>query len=110
MFRVQRLATLPDVHTVSAALPPTTATVGGTQLDRNGPRVESGYEEDLTRAEHAVEVSYHGEYELDDSTLADAGLLDDHYGALGGWVASTLVRLADLHLDFLPPDEEEATP
>jgi hypothetical protein len=110
VFRVQRLSSLPDVHTVSTALPPTSAAVGGTELERHGPRVESGYDDDLTNAEHAVEVSYHGEYELDDATLADAGLLDDHYGALGGWIASTLVRLADLQLDFLPPDEEEATP
>jgi hypothetical protein len=24
-------------------------------------------------------------------------LLDDHFGALGGWIAATLVKLADLH-------------
>jgi hypothetical protein len=31
-------------------------------------------------------------------------LLDEHFGALGGWIASTLVKLGDLGLDFLPND------
>ena len=29
---------------------------------------------------------------------------------MGGWIASTLVRLGDLKLEFLPPDEEEVLP
>jgi hypothetical protein len=29
---------------------------------------------------------------------------------MGGWIASTLVRLADLDFDFLPPDEEASEP
>jgi hypothetical protein len=32
-------------------------------------------------------------------------LLDEHFGALGGWIASTLVRLGDLHLEFLPAED-----
>ena len=44
--------------------------------------------------------------ELDESTLADGSILDDHFSAMGGWIASTLVRLGDLKLDFLPADEE----
>jgi len=51
-------------------------------------------------------VSYEGSYELDEATLADGSILDDHFSAMGGWIASTLVRLGDLQLDFLPADEE----
>jgi hypothetical protein len=51
-------------------------------------------------------VSYEGSYELDEGTLADGSILDDHFSAMGGWIASTLVRLGDLKLDFLPADEE----
>jgi hypothetical protein len=42
--------------------------------------------------------------------LTDAGKLDGHFAAMGGWIASTLVRLADLDFDFLPPDEEGPEP
>ena len=31
--------------------------------------------------------------------------VDDHFGALGGWVASTLVRLGDLRFAFLPAED-----
>ena len=57
-------------------------------------------------AEFAIEVTYEGLYELAEETLADGAstLLDQHFGALGGWIASTLVRLGDLHLAFRPAD------
>jgi hypothetical protein len=33
-------------------------------------------------------------------------MLDDHFGAMGGWISSVLVHLGDLKLKYLPPDEE----
>ena len=52
----------------------------------------------LERAGVTVEVTYEGLYELAEVTLADGAntLLDDHLGVLGGWIAATLVKLADL--------------
>ncbi|NLH65684.1 MAG: hypothetical protein GX471_05835, partial [Candidatus Microthrix parvicella] len=47
-------------------------------------------------------------YELDESTLADGSVLDDHFGAMGGWVASTLVKLGDLTFQFLPSSDDES--
>jgi hypothetical protein len=35
-------------------------------------------------------------------------LIDDHFSAMGGWIASTLVRLGDLRLAYLPPEDEPA--
>ena len=57
--------------------------------------------------EYAIEVTYEGLYELAEETLADGAstLLDEHFGALGGWIAATLVRLGDLRLAFLPADD-----
>ena len=52
-------------------------------------------------------MSYEGSYELDEATLEDGTILDDHLSAMGGWIASTLVKLGDLKLPFLPPVEEE---
>ena len=44
---------------------------------------------------------------LDEDTLKDGSVLDTQFGGMGGWVASTLVRLGDLKFEFLPPDPEE---
>jgi hypothetical protein len=51
---------------------------------------------------------YEGAYELAEATLQDgtSSLLDDHFGALGGWVAATLVKLGDLNVQYVPADEE----
>jgi hypothetical protein len=51
-------------------------------------------------------VSYEGSYELDEATLEDGTILDDHLKAMGGWIASTLVKLGDLTLPFLPPVDD----
>ncbi len=58
--------------------------------------------------EYAIEVTYEGLYELAEETLADGAstLLDEHFGALGGWISATLVRLGDLHLGFRPADDD----
>ena len=72
-----------------------------------GPTIEAIYDHDLTEAEYAIEVSYEGSYELDEATLKDGSVLDLHFGAMGGWIASTLVKLGDLKFEFLPPDPDE---
>jgi hypothetical protein len=64
------------------------------------------YAGSLDEQEFAIEVSYEGTYELEEAVLADGSKLDEHFGAMGGWIASTLVRLGDLKFDFLPPEDE----
>ena len=53
----------------------------------------------------AVEISYEGTYRFDEAALDDPSSLEAQVGALARWVASTLVRLGDLELSFLPPGE-----
>ncbi len=65
------------------------------------------YGRDLGPASFAIEVGYEGSYELDDDTLEDGSILDAHFGAMGGWIASTLVRLGDLSLDYAPDDTHD---
>lgn len=62
----------------------------------------------LDDVEYAIEVGYEGLYELSEETLADGttGVLDEHFGAMGGWISSILVRLGDLKLVYLPPDPD----
>jgi hypothetical protein len=108
VFRVQRLAGQPDPAVVRAVTPETSPLIGDERLERVGATVEIGYlDEEPDRAEFAIEVSYEGLYELAEQTLADGAstLLDEHFGALGGWISSTLVRLGDLRLEFRPAED-----
>lgn len=110
VLRIQRLAKPPDPKVVLAALPAASPTIGQEALERGGPTVETAFSaETLDDPAYAIEVSYVGLYELAEEVLADGSnqILDEHFGALGGWISSVLVRLGDLKLDYLPPDEED---
>ena len=102
VLRVQRLASSPDPSALLDILPERSSPIGSERLERSGPTVEAVHTPDLSETEHAIEVSYEGRYELDEATLADGTVLDDHFSSMGGWISSTLVRVGDLELDFLP--------
>ena len=109
VLRVQRLAEPADPTTLYAAMPPLSPLLGDDRLERTGLTREIAHPDpldpdDSASIEHAVEITYEGLYELAEETVADgtSTLLDDHFVALGGWIASTLVKLGDLHLAFLP--------
>ena len=101
VLRVQRLAEQPDPGAVFAALPDHSPPIG-----ERAPRAGRAHGRDRVPrpddsagrrpTEYAVEITYEGLYELAEETLADGSspLLDEHFGALGGWIASTLVRSA----------------
>ena len=99
IFRRQRLDSLPDPSVVVSALPTNSPHIGEESLTRSGPTVESIYGGDLSQPEYAIEVGYEGAYELDETGLADGSTLDQHFGALGGWIAATLMAFGDLGLD-----------
>ncbi len=107
VLRIQRLVKPPEPAEVLAALPLDSPEVSGERLHRSGPTIEAVHSEDLAECEHAFEVSYEGSYELDETALADGSILDDHFSAIGGWISSTLVKLGDLNLEFLPPESPE---
>jgi hypothetical protein len=125
VFRVQRLRRQPDRSIVGPIAVETSPLIGDGRLERAGTTIEIAYvdavEGDDTgvlgslgssdgepAAEYAIEVTYEGLYELAEQTLADGSstLLDEHFGALGGWIAAMLVKLGDLKLEFLPADDE----
>lgn len=119
VFRVQRLVSQPDRSIVDHVATETSPLIGDGRLERAGTTIEIAYVDPIDRidradaddaapvAEYAIEVTYEGLYELAEQTLADGSstLLDEHFGALGGWIAATLVKLGDLKLEFLPADE-----
>jgi len=107
VLRIQRLVDSPDPQRVLDVLPTESPIIGAEQLVRSGPTVEAVSNSDMTEIEHAVEVSYEGGYDLDETALADGSILDDHFPAMGGWISSTLVRLGDIKLEFLPPLDKD---
>jgi hypothetical protein len=113
VFRVQRLSEQPDPTLVQSVLPATSPLIGNERLERAGATVEIAHFADADGTElgpdHAIEITYEGLYELAEETLADGAskLLDEHFGALGSWIASALVALGDLRLSFLPADDAE---
>ena len=113
VFRVQRLVEQPDPAHVQATLPEASPLIGNERLERAGATVEIGYMNDAATSlpatpDYAIEITYEGLYELAEETLADGAskLLDEHFGTLGAWIASTLVKLVDLKLAFLAPDTD----
>ncbi len=105
VLRVQRLRQAPDPAVVVAALPDTCPSIGDEPLEQSGPTVEHVFGSDLKELSASVEVTYEGSCHLDERAMEDSSVLEERFGAVGGWVASTLVRLGDLKLDFLPPEE-----
>ncbi len=100
VLRLQDLSSLPTPSSVMDALPSESAPIGGVRLGRTAPTVETAYTDDLTATGHAMEFGFEGEYELDDKALTDGSQLDDHFSAMGVWIASMLVRLGDLPLEY----------
>ncbi len=107
VLRIQRLASEPDLRAVLAVLPETSPPIGDERLERSGPTVEIVYDRDMENPQFALEISYDGSYELGEPTLSDGSILDDHFKAMGGWIASMLVRLGDVQLSYLPPSDDE---
>jgi hypothetical protein len=116
VLRIQRLAEQPAPERMYATVPESSPLIGDGRLERAGLTVEIAHPDpaeaatpgtDSSGLEYAVEITYEGLYELAEETLADgtSSLLDEHFGALGGWVASTLVRLGDLRFAFLPAED-----
>ena len=110
IFRVQRLIAQPEPSVVEPAMPETSPLIGDVRLERAGLTIEIGHEGHGNdgEPEYAIEVTYEGLYELAEETLADGAstLLDDHFGALGGWISASLVKLGDLRLGFRPADDD----
>jgi hypothetical protein len=107
VLRIQRLAQEPDPRTVLDALPAESGLIGSERLVRSGPTVETIHGVDLDEVEWAIEVSYEGTYELEEDVLEDGSKLDRHFSSMGGWIASTLVKLGDLTFEFRPPDSPD---
>jgi hypothetical protein len=110
VLRMQQLSEPVESERVYSSVPERSPSIGDDRLERAGLTTEISHPDpddplDFT-PEYAVEITYEGLYELAEETVADgrSTMLDDHFGALGGWIAATLVKLGDLGLSFLPAE------
>ncbi len=109
VFRVQRLVEpvgRTQLEAILDTLPTESPMLAAVTLERLWPVVEEAFADGLASREHAVEVSYEGAVPLDAPLLTDVHQLDEEFAAFGRWVASALVRLADLPFAYLPPEPE----
>ncbi len=109
-LRVQRLAEAPPLADVVRALPAEGPALGEETLARSAITIEQvhdGPKGDPLGPRWAVEATYEGSIRFDESQLADTTTIEPVAITLTRWIASTLVRLADLPLQFLPPDNEK---
>jgi lipid A disaccharide synthetase len=93
-----------------AALEQAGPDLGPDRIERSGLTIEQVYESDQRGAACAVEIAYQGTYRLEEAILDAPEKLGDKVAGLASWIASALVRLADLELPFLPPDGEVDAP
>jgi hypothetical protein len=106
-LRQQRLAGMPDVQAVLSCLPEESPPIGSDTLVRGAPVIEHIHE--LHGApQFAVETSYQGTFRLDEAALDNTSSLAPSIDELARWVASALVRLADIDFAYLPPDPPQA--
>lgn len=104
-LRLQNLAEPPELERVLEVLERQSPAVGSERLDRAAPTLEQVFEPDGTVAS-SLEIAYQGSMRLEDTVLEDPSKLDEEMAGLARWVASALVRLTDLELPFLPPEQD----
>ena len=97
VLRIQQLTTIPDPMAARAVVP-ASPSIGADRISLESVTTETHYSAELDASAHAVELTYQGSYELDDASLASGAALDTAFHAIGGWIASALVRLGDLRL------------
>ena len=105
-LRLQRLAETPDIAAVLECLPQESPEVGGHHLLRSDPVIEQVVNPILGNR-FAVEAGYQGTLRLDEAALEDPETLAIPLGELARWLASLLIKVADLEFVYLPPDPVE---
>lgn len=117
-MRVQRLAAAPTADRVLASLPAVSPELTGEPLERSATTIEevrlepdgrdaNGGSSPRPTVHWVVEAAYEGSIRLDERHLEEPDTIGPVVDRLTGWVSSTLVRLADLPFEFLPPDPVE---
>ncbi len=106
-LRIQRLAERPDLSSLTAVVPLTSPTLLEGSAELTSISIEESLEIEVGRTESAAEFLYEATLHLSESTMEDPSTLEGELKPLGAWLASVLVKLADLQLTYLPPEEDD---
>jgi hypothetical protein len=106
-LRLQRLAAAPDRTRVLAVLGDDVPMIGVDPLVRGAVSSEERTEDRGAVPSYALDIPYHGSFKLNEPYLEEPDRLDEEIAPLGRWIASALVRLADVDLPFLPAGESD---
>ncbi len=106
-LRIQRLSERPDMADISGTAPLSSPVMLEGIIELTSISVEESLEMEEGNTECAVEFLYESSFHLSDPILEDPSKLEGELKPLGTWLASVLVKLADLPLSYLPPDENE---
>jgi hypothetical protein len=106
-FRVQELASAPDPGVLLQVAPDELILLSGQSLVRGPTTIELVHLEGEAGPMAAIELSYEGSCQLDESMLENPTDLDQALAPLGREIASVLVRIADLPFTFRPPPPED---
>ncbi|MGD0393258.1 MAG: hypothetical protein ABSC41_11510 [Acidimicrobiales bacterium] len=101
-FRVQGLVVAPEVDPILGVLPESLDVLGSDPLVRGSATIEQVIGSGSQPVEWAIEVSFEGSCQLDESILESPASLDEALAPLGRAVASVLVRIGDLPFTFRP--------
>jgi hypothetical protein len=104
-LRLQRLVAPPNTSEVLAAIGSALPVIADQSLDLTGATIEHVFSPDGAEAASAIEVSYQGTYPIDLAVLEEPEVIDAQLIPFVRWIASGLVRLADLELPVLPADD-----
>jgi hypothetical protein len=109
-MRLQRLVAPPDPRMALALLPEESPALGTCcdTLQRAEPTIEQFFSKPPEAPECSLEVTYDGALRLEEPMLEAPDALEATFAPLARWVASTLVRLGDLPLEYLPAEENGA--
>lgn len=109
VLRVGELAGRPDIDAVRRVLDTEGPDLGtGESFRLAAPLLEQSFDYDLDTTGWALEFTYEGSYELTESVIADVSLIEQAFEPIGPWVASMLVRLGDLRLEFTRRGDERS--
>jgi hypothetical protein len=104
-FRVQGLDGVPELDPLIGVLPGELAFLGDDPLIRGTTTLEQLLPAEAQGdSEWAIEVSYEGSCQLDETILEHPRELDVALAPFGSSVASVLVRMADLPFSFRPTE------
>ncbi len=97
-----------NVEEVVRQLPRRSPEVFESAFDLTGSSCERNFDVATERNEFTAEFAYEAILRIDEEDLGDTTSFDKQFAPIGQWLATLLVRLSDLNLSYIMPDDNQA--